>query len=158
MPRYARIIGLLRYLRVAWSLVWGVLFLLVIFFWVRSYWWNDSGYLKLLPTEYVAVHAGDGRMCAWFEHKPIKGWFEWLSNPIMVHTPPDAENRCPPFDLAFWPTFARLYLAHWVLAVVTGLLAVVPWCPRRFSMRGFLIATTVIAAIAGVIAWVDQTF
>ena len=154
----ARITGLLRYLRVIWSLVWGILFLLVMMFWVRSYWWNDSGYLKLLPTEYVSVHAGDGRMCAWFEHKPIKGWFEWMSNPIMVHSPPDAENRIPPFDLAFWPTFARLYLAHWVLAVGTGSLAVVPWVPRRFSMRGLLVATTVIATIAGLIGWVDKTF
>jgi hypothetical protein len=64
----------------------------------------------------------------------------------------------PWFDLNFWPTFARLYTAHWFLAVVAGSLAVIPWCPRKFSVRGLLIVTTVVATITGVIVWVDKTF
>jgi hypothetical protein len=42
--------------------------------------------------------------------------------------------------------------------VLAGSLAVIPWCPRKFSIRGLLIATTVIATVIGAIAWVDRTY
>lgn len=147
-----------RRLRIAISAFFGLLTVAVCVFWVRSYWWMDSGLLKLSPSEYVQVHTGDGRMCVWFEHKPTKEWFDWWADPITVNTPPDADNRIPWFDLDFWPTFARLYTAHWFLAVVAGSFAVVPWFPRKFSLRGLLIAMTVIAAIVGLIVFVDKNF
>lgn len=147
-----------RTLLVAFSVVCGGLCLATIFFWFRSYTYADSGMLRILPTEYVQFHAGDGRMCVWFEHKPIEKWAAWWSHPITTHTPPDAENRIPWFNLAFWPTFARLYLAHWVLVVVTGALAVLPWCPRRFTLRGMLVAVTIVGTVTATISWVDQTF
>jgi hypothetical protein len=99
-------------------------------------------------------------MCVWFEHKPINGWFDWHSRRLVAadNIPPNSENRAPCFALNFWPTFARLYLAHWLLAVVAGFLAMVPWCPRRFSIRGLLVAVTVVAVAAAIINWVDRTF
>ncbi len=148
----------MRYLRITFSVFCGALCLLVMFFWARSYWYADGGLLKLLPSEYIQFHTGDGRMCIWFEHKPIEKSFDWWSNPITEHTPPDAENRIPWFDLAFWPTFARLYMAHWVFVLATGFLAIIPWCPRKFSVRGMLMAMTFLAVIAALIGWVDRTF
>jgi hypothetical protein len=40
--------------------------------------------------------------------------------------------------------------------MVAGALAVLPWCPRRFGLRGFLIVTTLIAVAVGVIVAVDR--
>ena len=118
----------------------------------------DGGFVKLCPWAHVQFSGGDGRMCIWFELKSINVWFSWWARRITERTPPDAENRIPWFDLAFWPTFARLYTAHWFLAVLAGSLALAPWCPSRFSLRTLLGATTVIAAITGLIVWIDRTF
>ena len=146
------------YLRIAFSTICGILCLLMIAWWVRSYWWADSVVLRLSRSEYIQVHAGDGRMCIWFEHKPIDKWFDLWSRPITIHISPDADDRIPWFDVHSWPTFTRVYTAHWFLTVLTGSFAVIPWCPRKFSLRALLIAMTVIAAVAGVIVWVDKNF
>jgi hypothetical protein len=149
---------LLLSFRIAISSICGVCCLLMIAWWVRSYWWLDGGFVKLTPSEYIQFNAGDGRMCVWFEHKPLNKWFDCWSRANTKPTRPDAENRIPWFNLAFWPTFARLYTAHWLLAVLAGSFALVPWCPKRFSLRTLLVATTVIGAMAGLIVWVDRTF
>ena len=147
-----------RKLRIAWSLYWAIVSSVVIVFWVRNYTVADGGFIKLTPSFYVQVHAIDGRMCVWFQMKPNKGWFGWWSNPITFPTPPDEPNRLPWFDLKFWPTFARLYTAHWFLAVVAASLAAAPWCPHRFTVRGLLIGTTAVALITAAIVWIDKTF
>jgi hypothetical protein len=149
---------LLLSIRIALSSFGGVLCLLIIGWWVRSYSWADGGFIAIGPWHHVQYAAGGGRMCVWFEHKPLNKRFIHWSRPITERTPPNDENRIPPFDLAFWPTFARLYTAHWLLAVVALSLAVVPWCPKRFSLRSLLVTTAAIAAITGLIAWVDRSF
>ena len=140
------------------TFVFGSVFLLICVFWCRSYFYSDSVFLRVLPNEYVQVHAGDGRMCIWFEHKPLSYQFKWNSHPIYEHTPPDAENRIPWFNLAFWPTFARLYAANCFLALVTGAIAVAPMIPRRFTMRSLLIMITVCGVVVATIRWIDSTF
>ncbi|MGI8981620.1 MAG: hypothetical protein ACR2FY_20525 [Pirellulaceae bacterium] len=35
---------------------------------------------------------------------------------------------------------------------------VIPWCPRKFSLRGLFVVMTVLATVVGVIVWVDKTF
>jgi hypothetical protein len=52
----------------------------------------------------------------------------------------------------------RMYAAHCLLAMALGLVASAVWCPRKFSTRGILIATAVIATILGLVMWVDKTF
>jgi hypothetical protein len=60
----------------------------------RGYWWQDGGFIKLTPLEYVQYNAGEGRMCLWFE----------LSSPRLVR--PGSEmtihrfaDRCLAFRL-----------------------------------------------------------
>ena len=146
-----------RKLRIAWSAVFDLLCLLMIAWWVRGYWWADGGYVKLSPSEYLQYQAQEGRMCLWFEHKPSKGWYEWWGYPIETREGPNLANRIPWFNVGYWPRMTRVYAAHCFLTMVFGSLAAVVWCPRRFSIRGILIATAVIATILGVIMWVDKT-
>lgn len=159
MTDTTRRITILRFLRVAFTAVCTLLCVLVVVFWVRSYSYADTFFLRLIPTGHIQAHTGDARMCVWFERKPIRE-SRWSSRRLSIseHTSPSDENRIPWFDLAFWPTFARLYTAHWFLAVVAGSLAIVPWCPRKFNIRGLLILVTAVAVVSGVIAWVDRSF
>jgi len=136
-----------RKLRIAFSAVCGIVFVMTIVLW-----------LKILPSWNVYARGGDGRMIVRLEHRPIVKWFRWRSDPITFPTPPDAPNRMPWFDVDFWPTFARLYTAHWFLAVLAGSFTILPWTPRRFTLRGLLIAVTVVATMTAILVWVDKTF
>lgn len=98
-------------------------------------------------------------MCVWFEHSAGTRWFAWYSRPLPEKVSPNAENRIPIFDLkTFWPKMTRLYIAHWLIAVVTATVALVPWVPRRASLRGLMIAMTALAMIMALIAWIDRSF
>lgn len=146
-----------RKLRIAWSIVFGSLCVLMTAWWIRGYWWVDHGYVTLAPSEHVQWHAGEGRMCLWFNHRPSRRWYDGWSDPIEVRTRPPIPNRVPWFDVGFWPHMTRVYAAHCFLAMVFGSLAAIAWCPRRFSTRGLLVATAMIATILGLIMWVDNT-
>jgi hypothetical protein len=154
----SRLTTVMPWLRVANSVLCTIVGVAILFFWVRSYSHSDRGVLKIAPSEYIMVHAGDGRMCVWFEHKPLSKWADWWTSPITKHTPPDHPDRIPWFDLAFWPTVARLYTAHCFLLIVVTSLGVAPWCLRRYSLRGLLLGVTMAATFLGLIAWVDRTF
>jgi hypothetical protein len=152
-----RLLKMARYLRIANSAFFGVVALMMIAWWVRSFWWQDGGFLKVSSSRHIQFDAGDGRMCIWFENTPIQKGYFW-SRPITVHTAPDDTNRIPLFDVGFWPTFIRVYAAHWFLMVVALSLAAIPWCPRKFSLRALLICVTVVALALGTIVWVDNNY
>jgi hypothetical protein len=145
-----------RKLRIAWSAVFGLLCLLMVAWWIRGYWWQDDGFVKFVPSQQVQYSAGEGRMCLWFEHSQTNKWYGWDGTAIQVRTGPTVPNRIPWFDVGFWPHMTRVYAAHCFLTMVLGSLAAVVWCPRRFSIRGILITTAVIATILSVIMWVDN--
>jgi hypothetical protein len=42
---------------------------------------------------------------------------------------------------------------YWSIVVPTALLAGLPWLSRRFSLRTLLVATTLVAAVLGLIVW-----
>jgi hypothetical protein len=146
-----------RGVRIGTSAFFGMLTLVMVLLWVRSYTYSDQVWLTLLPSEHINLIAADARMCVWFEHQPTIYWFEWRSHRIMAHISALSNNRIPAFDLNFWPTFARLYIAHWVLAVAAACLAVAPWLRLRYSLRAILLAMTAIAVLVGMIAWIDRT-
>src|SRR5688500_7570575 len=112
-----RLQKMLRWLRVAFSTLAGIACLLMIAWWVRSYSWIDGGSVKLCSSEYVQFHAGDGRLVIWFEHKSVDGWFRFWSRRFDEPRPPAAE-RIPVLDIHAWPTFVRVYTAHWLLIVI----------------------------------------
>ena len=48
-----------RKLRIAWSAVCGIVCLLLIVLWVRSYWWRDYAYIRrigALPKQHTTTH------------------------------------------------------------------------------------------------------
>lgn len=150
---------LLGYLRIGFSASCAIVCLLMIAAWVRSYTWADGFFLRLVPSGHIQVHAGDGRMCIWLERQPIDRWFSSHSRLITEKLPaPDDENRIPWLDIYAFPNLIRIYTAHWLFTVVAGTLAIIPWCPRKLTLRGLFVVMTVIAMVVGVIVWVDKTF
>lgn len=155
----SRFQSLFRVLRLANSLLFGVLCVASIAWWVRSYWYADNGYISTIHGQHTAFSSGYGRMCVWFEHSAAAEWFNLHCRPLTEPHDPNSENRIPIFHLkTFWPAMTRLYVAHWFLAVAAGLLALTPWLPRQLSLRGMMTSVTAIALLVAVILWVDHTF
>ena len=147
-----------RVLKIANTVFFGFLFVGFIAWWVRSFYYFDGGYFSTFPNQHTAFHGGNGRMCVWFEHSAAPEWFS-LDSRINDDAPIKPEDRIPIFDLApFWPTMTRLYVAHWFLAISALVFAVIPWCPRKFSIRGMLITVTIVCVVVAAISWVDTTF
>src|SRR6476620_9350131 len=139
-----------RKLRIAWSVFWGLACVLLIVLWVRSYWWVDmvskttttsSGWRVCLFSGRLSARWGPG----W---RPINKLHWALSRPI-------EETPAYPSDDVLGFSLRRGYFSIpiWCAAVMSGLLAPIPWWlskipwSRRFSLRTLLIATTLVAVL-----------
>jgi hypothetical protein len=129
-----------RKLRIAWSVVFGVLCLLLIVLWVRSYWRADRCLVKISSTRML-----DASSC-WGEARVfIKSWSRAPIPAAGLESRP--ANRLHVLSVAGRPADSDLgmMIPHYSLALLAAGVAMVPWI-RRFSLRTLLIATALIAA------------
>ena len=143
-------------LRAMISLNFGVICLAMSAWCVRSYWWADGAFVRLGLSSHVQVHAGVGRMTVWIEDDPLPYQFRHHSRWIKDRTRPEPGKRIPLFHVGFWPGMIRIYAAHWLLAVVAGVLAALPWCPRGLRWRTILTGVACCVAAVAIIAWLDS--
>jgi hypothetical protein len=151
--------------------------------WVRSYrMWYE------LPGRYSATRAfqivwEDGRLML-FEF-PVDSYSEklllqvpkpwpWTEGgqpiglqtesgpPVRFEAPPWTRGRLTPLGFVMYVrrTGSFLMLPYWFLVLVSGSLAIVlrlrwPW---RFTLRSLFIATTFLAVVLGMIAWLDRAW
>jgi hypothetical protein len=139
-----------RKLRIAWSVGCGLLTMLLVVLWVRSYTWMDR-------TEVIARHV-----------------LTSMRGRLFLDTPTDIESKSGATpNLATYfasPHFGKIYslpfdamlvttrpggadIAIWVPALLVTVIAAVPWIPKRFSLRTLLLATTLLAVVLGLIVY-----
>ncbi len=147
-----------RKLRIAWSVAWGLVAVLLIVLWVRSYGregilferdgsvhfrlQSSNGVLSLLyyrPDYYfnTTTHGFSSRTGLLVERMP-----QWLS------------SRGINLELSAG-TFLT-YLPYGYLLPFVSIIATffwIPWPSSRFSLRTLLIATTLVAVMLGLIVW-----
>jgi hypothetical protein len=147
-----------RKLRIAWSVGCGVLCLLLVVLWLRSYWRVDKVWRPTATNNGWMIWMFNGRVLSrgglGFGGKNELQWS--LSRPA-DEAPGDRSK--PVFGFSFGPRYYSMPI--WFMALISGLLTTapslntlakrIPW-PRRFSLRTLLIATTLIAIILGIIA------
>ncbi len=148
-----------RKLQIAWSVAWGIVAVLLIALWVRSYWWCDDlvGPLGATRSFYVwsdKGHIGVGlvgqRMRSLADGGPWAIASEWTGD-----VPPEFAA------LPWLPTWAQercVIAPNWSLLLLTGMIATAPWLhwSRRFTTRTLLIATTLVAVGLGLIVWLSR--
>lgn len=149
---------LIRGLRIAWSVWWAILCLLLLVVWVRSYWWRDLYSLRLAGSVCLEAQSAQGRMIVWLRHRPQTKRLMGFSAAVTQPFEPGRSDRIPWFDFYRFTNVDRLYTAHWFLTVLAGAVALLPWCPRRFGVRGLFVATTAVAILILLLAWVDRHF
>jgi hypothetical protein len=148
-----------RKVRISVSVFFGVLTVALCVLWVRSYSrgiylsWNGNG--STVPT-CVSV-AGELR----FQHREIWGRYrgpQWASGPAHLEHEKLTLQLGP---LYYWSSHQRrdwLFAPHWALVAVSSTIGFLPWLPwsGRFSLRTLLIATTLVAAVLGLVVWASR--
>ena len=155
-----------RKLRIAWSVAWGVVALLLVVSWARSYWHSDWILYEGRSTRGIIAVRGvvsfvrerDGGSGRWgigskaprptdvrVDRLPVLDWNtpavrHWL--PVLV---------CCAFGALSWPLRS---IRHSLVVLVRGAFGALRyWLPIRFSLRTLLIATTLVALLLGLFVW-----
>jgi hypothetical protein len=140
-----------RKLRVAWSVGWGILCVLLIVLWVRSYWRMDSAWLHFSNPNALRFNstAGQLRMEAYHNEG------SWAYEPkLLDSTPIDYSHvPLPKFGIELNSAYVVLLLPHWLKGLICLALAAVPWLNWRFSLRTLLIVMTLVAVGLGAIVY-----
>lgn len=139
-----------RKARIAWSAVCGILCLLLIGLWVRSYWQADYLLVRISAKQMLFTSSHWGRTEVSIE--------SWRQPPIpdagYLGCPANRVRKGPYWFYKSGPADSRLgaELPHLSVTMLMAMLAVVPWT-RRFSLRTLLIVITLFAAfLASIVA------
>ena len=140
---------LIRGLRIAWSVAWGILCVLLVVLWVRSYWWKDyvgTPFGWFVGSSRGIVVAGTSSLPL---HVTTQDW-DFKSVAVDPSAAPWAsgvlgfDHRQEVGLLNFF------YVPYWFFILIAGVFTAIPWTPsNRFSLRTLLIATTAIAILLG---------
>src|SRR6478735_1369740 len=150
-----------RYLRIAWSVFWGMACVLLIVLWVRSYWYWDGACDHIDGTHGLELYSLRGKTYVSYVTQirppdPERGWY-CGSDLISEYEAKYKEQARLPGSLIveFEGAMPYLKLPHSLYALVFATIAAVPWIhwSTRFRLRALLIATTLVAVALGVIAW-----
>ena len=155
-----------RKLRIAWSVGWGAVCVLLIVLWVRSYWKLDgiSGN-RGVHYVYFDTLQGDFHFARIVSSstKPIP--WRAFHNPIVdtdLQSRDDSQKGIHHVLGIGWKVLGngwQVTVALWLPALISGVFAVAPWIrhlKRRFSLRTLLITTTLVAVVLGLIVWVSR--
>jgi hypothetical protein len=147
-----------RKLRIAWSVAWGVVAVLVCVLWVRSYEGSerifrisqkhillsissDKGTLTLTRSDQGLKH----RRHSFVPPKP-QGWkYDRLERDPFE----DDSKFSWRWDNSVWICGAP----NWLFILACVLAGIFPWIrwPKSFSLRALLLATTLVAALLGLV-------
>jgi len=159
---------LIRGLRIAWSVWWGILCVLLVVLWVRSYWRTDYLELIIPGTEHWGVH-GEGRVNG-FQISSMHASLSIYHDKYMtisdfqdVWDGPEMKREVfkpPPRDFGSGFSFSmdrrqqHIAVPHLLPLLVLLAATLAPWLPWlswKFSLRTLLIATTLIAVVLGLV-------
>jgi hypothetical protein len=138
-----------RKLRIAWSVAWGIISVMLVVFWVRSYSWGESLSYTTAQRTYFGIRSDGGHVHGFFgDVSPNRTTLGWL------YTRGIPER--------YWRGFLFRYpqrkcvwfvLPCWFLLGMTMLSSAGPWFSWHFSLRTLLIATMLLAVLLGLITY-----
>ncbi len=147
-----------RKLRMAWSVAWGIVAVLLVALWVRSLSYSDSASAPLPGGRGFIVESVGSRTDIQLYYALRLPWHTQtysLKEIGTVFSPEPLEGLG--FDFYPRETYCGLTLPYWFNVLLTFGVTVCPWIRlewfRRFSVRTLLIATTLVAVGLGLIVW-----
>jgi len=155
-----------RKLRIAFSAVCGIICLLLIVLWVRSYWWADAFSFPITSKHLLGVGSAQGGMTA-IKSEYVPGYYKssWQidhdstadASIAKVYRPHNRPGFRGVLDLGIIDSapFFVICVPYWFLLGAAIAVGAAPWIrwTKRVSLRTLLIAMTLVAALLGAVAW-----
>jgi hypothetical protein len=147
-----------RKLRIAWSVVWGVVAVLLVVLWARSYQKWDTIWSPSIITHDAGMSSNEGGAYFFlYSTPPAPPSPLWQSRTITADISLNWRSwqrrmTFAGFGITRLGTMTILLLPHWFCKLLIGSFATAPWlsrAQRRFSLRTLLIATTLVAVVLG---------
>jgi hypothetical protein len=137
-----------RKLRIAWSVTWGIVAVLLCFLWLRSFKSMDRLGGPISSTRIILIASINGHVLV---NWPFHDWgYVWN----MRSTSLNSKDAWPYFvDCDFRQLPDGFAMPQWFPVLVTLFLTASPWTLSRFSLRTLLVATTLLAVVLGLIVW-----
>ena len=133
-------------------MAWGIVAVLVIALWVRSYWHID-GLCYTGRVNYVRIGSQIG--VVGFKWQPFEPGTKVLNKPGLAlmtgAVRPDSGK--PRIQWLWRPEVVLINVPFWLCATFFSVLTVAPWLCWQFSLRTLLLATTLFALTLGTIVW-----
>jgi hypothetical protein len=147
-----------RKLRIAFSAVFGVLCLLLIVLWARSYYGEDraSGHISSVG---IRFYSSRGWIVCFKNNAIGQGQYPWsiaLGQDYWLAPSDSRLGFSLPVDFLGGSATSHISMPHWVIVLALMVLASIPWIgwKWRFSLRTLLIATTLVAVLLGLVVYV----
>jgi hypothetical protein len=143
-----------RKLRIAWSVAWGVIAVLLCVLWMRSYWWTDRiEYVETWETTRVESSVGKTSFIQFHYDVAMLGDSACRITADRVAASDDEPDPAFEFHWMEFDSDIRVTIPTWLLVSLFAALAVLPWLRFRFSLRTLLIVTMLVAVVLGLIVW-----
>jgi hypothetical protein len=141
-----------RRTRIAVSVFFGVLTLLILVLWARSYWRSD----KIVSTGdagTLALSTEQGRLTIEILNERVLLPEGWSHGSFPTYDDDSLSGDEPRTLLGFgWEMdhgSITVAVPFWILWILALTCAAFPWMHRRFSLRTLLAATTLVAVVLG---------
>jgi hypothetical protein len=143
-------------LRIGWTVGWGLLAVLLIVLWVRSYWGRTTREILVTPSHRYYIHSLGGTVAFNSEQRIFISVEVQLiyQESDFLHLTTNAGIRILRDDSN--GTVYAVLISYWLLEATALCIAAAPWLRWRFSLRTLLIATTLVALGLGLICYVAQ--
>jgi hypothetical protein len=143
-------------LRIAWSMAWGLMAVLLCVLWARSYLWYESVTSDKNPMNRRIVLASNSGVLETATYPANPGGSVWRYKRLRA-TRAEEKFHWQSMQTADGGKTIYLYVPHWLVLFAAIGMGTAPWFCSRFSLRTLLIATTLVAVGLGVIVWVIRS-
>ena len=150
-----------RKLRIAWSVLWGAVAVLVCVLWVAHRKSRDWIAIPMSHESGVVFFSGTGRVAAALDFGGGIAQSDILQFFLAEECAPGFTSKSEllfPEISVFQKDDGLILLAvpNWQLVALSVSVATVPWLRWRFSLRTLLIATAVVAVGLGMVVWLAR--
>jgi hypothetical protein len=144
-----------RKLRIAWSVACGILCVLLIVLWVRSYQACEIVFKLDASNRVTTFGSNSGTIYFVSMDQPTMGRYGPQPTPDgwkLASAEATEVPRIIEWEFSSGKDFVRV--PHWLLVVSCLAIGFVPWIRRRYSLRTLLIAITLISFLLGLTIWI----
>jgi hypothetical protein len=152
-----------RKLRIAWSVVCGLLAVLLIVMCARSYWWRDSFYRDPMPTsdgelrDCIGIISFHGNVIFTKYADPFSDADGWGIENARIDENLEIPATTLGFALRRDTDGFSISMPYWLFFVLVGAIVLLSLGGiRRFSLRTLLIALTMIAVVLGLVVYATR--